>query len=255
MTNLKVLSEIIDLPSEGIFYPKENPLSAGTIELKYMTARHEDILTTRSLIQRGLVLNRLLSELIVTPKVKVEDLLIGDRTALMIATRIMGYGKDYPIKVFCTECESENKVSVNLETLQLKKTTLKNHPKNTVEVTFKLPVSQATLVFKLPTVGSSLMVEQELDKIEEVTKSDVRGEITARMRSVILSVDGNSDRGFITTFVNDMPVRDSMAFREFLKEITPDVDMTTSMTCASCGVVQTAEVAIGSNFFWPHSRV
>jgi len=92
-------TEVLSLPSKGLLYPKDSPLSKGTIDVKYMTAKEEDILTSQNLIEQGVVIDRLLESVIVTPNVKLGDLLIGDKNAIMIGTRILGYGKDYPITI------------------------------------------------------------------------------------------------------------------------------------------------------------
>ena len=90
-------TEVVDLPSKGLLYTKDSPLAGGTIELKYMTAKEEDILTSRNLIQKGVVLDKLLESVIVDENVSLNDLLLGDKNAIMIATRILGYGKDYTV--------------------------------------------------------------------------------------------------------------------------------------------------------------
>jgi len=90
-------TEVLALPSKGLLYPKEHPLSSGQIDVKYMTAKEEDILTSSNLIEKGLVIDRLLESVIADPKIKLDDLLIGDKNALMVGTRVLGYGKDYVV--------------------------------------------------------------------------------------------------------------------------------------------------------------
>ena len=68
-------TEIIDLPSKGKLYPKDHILSSGTIEMKYMTAKEEDILTNQSYIKQGVVLDKLFKALIMT-KVNYNDILL-----------------------------------------------------------------------------------------------------------------------------------------------------------------------------------
>ena len=148
------------------------------------------------------------------------------------------------------------KPTINLETLSPKKTDIPlGHTLHTNELTTTLPLTKAVITFRLPTVGSSMQVEQELNKLEELTKSDVRSEVTSRIRNTIISINGNSDGSFIKTFVEQMPVRDSTAYRKLLQDITPDVNMSTDVTCEHCGLDQPVEVAISANFFWPNARV
>jgi hypothetical protein len=90
-------TETIELPSKGLLYPEDNILSKGTIEMRYMTAAHEDILTNRAYIDKGTVVEKLLQALIVTP-INFGDLIIGDQDAIMIAARVLGYGKNWSFR-------------------------------------------------------------------------------------------------------------------------------------------------------------
>ena len=95
MADYKFPTEMVDLPSKGYFYADGHPLSSGKVEVKYMTAKEEDILTSQNLIQQGSVIDKLLESLIVDKSIKLDDMLIGDKNAIMVAARILGYGKDY----------------------------------------------------------------------------------------------------------------------------------------------------------------
>ena len=98
MANFKFPTEMVDLPSKGHFYVDGHPLSKGKVEVKYMTAREEDILTSQNLIKQGVVIDKLLQSLIVDKSIKVDDMLVGDKNAIMVAARILGYGKNYEIE-------------------------------------------------------------------------------------------------------------------------------------------------------------
>ena len=110
--NSKYPTEIVDLPSEGWFYPKDHPLASGQIEMRYMSARDEDILTSANLIKKGVVLDKLLRGLIVTP-CNYDDILTGDKNAIMIAARILGYGKDYEVGFKCPACGEKNELIID----------------------------------------------------------------------------------------------------------------------------------------------
>ena len=105
----KFPTEVIDLPSKGLVYPKEHPLSSGNVEIKYMTAKEEDILTSPNLIEKGIVLDKLLESIIVTEGVKLDDFIMGDKNTLLVSARILGYGKDYPIQL------GDDEVNVDLD--------------------------------------------------------------------------------------------------------------------------------------------
>ena len=98
MEEFEIQTETIELPSKGLIYPEDNPLSSGKVEIKYMTAKEEDILSNQTYIQNGTVLEKLLESVIVS-KINLKDLIIGDNNAVLIATRILGYGADYTVNM------------------------------------------------------------------------------------------------------------------------------------------------------------
>ena len=153
MSNVTFPTEVIDLPSKGKFYPTGHPLASGQVELKYMTAKEEDILTSTNLIQKGVVLDKLMDSLIVTKNVTHEDFLLGDLNAVMVASRILGYGKEYPLNVTCPKCNTTSEHNVDLSQLETK-----DIPEN--DLTFKLPVSGKTIKVRL----LSRKIEKEIGR-------------------------------------------------------------------------------------------
>lgn len=244
-------TEVIDLPSRGVFYPEGSPLRSGQIELHYMTAKHEDILTSTNLIQKGLVLDKLIDALIATKGVKTADLLLGDLNAVMIASRILGYGKDYEVNLSCPSCGQEVEQTVNLTEL-----TTENEPEDGTVPNFKivLPISKKEVTLKLLTRGDELKIEKEIKSLKKIN-GDVDSETTTRLKSIILAVDGDSNPAAVWSFVDNMLVRDARFLREQYKQIVPDINFNVVVDCTSCGANQTARLPIGADFFWPDSRV
>jgi len=239
--------ETIELPSKGVFYPTGSPLTSGTIDIAYMTAKHEDILTSTNLIKQGIVLDKLMDSLILTKGVKSADLLIGDLNAVMVAARILGYGKDYPISVSCPRCEQQIEETIDLTTLKTE-----NEPTSAdlVNMTIVLPVSKATVVLKLLTRADELAVEKENKALKKANlESD--GSATGRLRAMITSVDGNSDKTAIYKFVDSLLVRDAKYLREQYKTKVPDVDFNVNLECSCNADLVTVRLPIGTNFFWP----
>ena len=240
-------TEVIDLPSSGMFYPENSPLRSGQIELKYMTAKEEDILTSTNLIQKGVVLDKLMDSLIVTKGVKSADLLVGDLNAVMVASRILGYGKDYDAIIPCPICDKQIEQTVDLTQLDTK-----NEPdSDTTEFSTTLPVSKVTVVLKLLTRGDELKIEEENKKIKKATGTV--GESTARLRSIIKSVDGDSSIAKIWNFVENMLVKDARYLREYYSSIIPDVDFDIDIECDCTDTENKARLPIGTRFFWPDS--
>jgi hypothetical protein len=240
MAEFKLPTETIELPSKGLLYPSDNPLSSGTIEMKYMTAKEEDILTNQSYIQNGTVLDKLLQSLIVT-KISYDDLLIGDKNAIMIAARILGYGKDYK---FIYRGEEETVDLTQIENAPLHEEIQKA---TSNEFAFTLPGSGNVVTFKLLTHSDEKKIEQETKGLAKINKNSSTT-ITTRLKHQILSINGETEKPKIREFVdNYLLAQDSRALRERIKELSPDVDLTFFPENGDNRV----DIPIGISFFWP----
>jgi hypothetical protein len=243
-------TEYIDLPSEGYFYPTSSPLSSGRIQLKYMTAREEDILTNQNLIKKGVVLDELLRALIVTPGVKLEDILIGDKNAIFLASRRLAYGDEYPAKITCPKCGEENEVKINLAELKTKEFDFSKYTKGENAFSFELPASKRKIVYKLLNHKDEQDIDAELKSLTKISKTN-SPEMTTRLKYNIISVEGTTDRIMIKKFVDNMLAKDSIALRTNIRENTPDIDMKFNFTCSACGHSERMAMPLGVDFFWP----
>lgn len=243
-------TEMIDLPSEGHFYPKSSPLSSGRIEIKYMTAKEEDILTSQNLIKKGVVLDELLKALIVTPGVKLEDILIGDKNGIFLAARRLAYGDKYGAKITCPKCGVENQVEINLGDVKSKQFDFSKYPKGENSFTMQLPISKKTITYKLLTHKDEMDIDAELKGLAKLSKNN-SPEMTTRLKYMITSIDGNTDRAAIKKFVDNLLAKDSIALRKNVKESTPDMDMTFGFKCSECGHEERMALPLGVDFFWP----
>ena len=244
MADYKFPTEMVELPSKGYFYADGHPLSSGKVEVKYMTAKEEDILTSQNLIQQGIVLDKLLESLVVDKSIKLDDMLIGDKNALMVAARILGYGKEYEFNYDGVE------QSVDLSILEPVEMDFDKFTKGQNEFNFKLPNSEREITFKLLTSGDEKNISAETKAKEKISKEQ-SFELTTRLKNMILSVDGNSEKAYINNFVdNEFLSRDSLAFREYLTSVTPDVDMTTKVK-NSAGRETEVVIPVTLRFFWP----
>ena len=243
MAEVKFPTEVVDLPSKGLLYPKDSPLSSGTIEVKYMTAREEDILTSANLIKRGVVVEKLLESLIIDKSIKVDDLLIGDKNAVLIAARILAYGKEYEIEF------SGQKMVVDLTQLKDNKLDESLVSNGVNEFEFELPATKRKLTFKMLTSGDEKAIDAEVKGYEKV--DGIGYELTTRLKHQIISIDGDTKRASINSFVdNEFLSRDSIAFRMHVSEIMPDVDMTSTYTDED-GNEKEFTVPMTVTFLWP----
>ena len=248
MAEYKFPTEIVDLPSKGHFYVQGHPLSSGKVEIKYMTAKEEDILTSQNLIQKGVVIEKLLQSLIVDKSIKVEDLLIGDKNAIMVAARILGYGKNYQ---FTYDGEEQSCDLTSLEPVDIDFSKFP-HGKNQFE--YKLPNSERDITFKLLTGADENEIDKEIKALEKISKEQ-GFELTTRLKYMITSVDGKSEPSYINNFVeNEFLSVDSFEFRKYLSSITPDMDMSTTITDSN-GKEQVITVPVTVRFFWPSAGI
>ncbi len=249
MSQYDFATEIVALPSEGKCYPESNPLSSGQIELKYMTAREEEILTTQSLIKKGVVLDKLFEAIIVDKKVNPDDILLGDKNAIMLATRILGYGPEYKVDVFLDNGEKQEAI-VDLGKVQTKEIDFTKLSREN-RYTFKTSTGNE-LVFKLLTHGDEKKIDNDIKAMQRLNKESNGNELTTRYRYMIISVDGKEDTKSVIDFINNrFLAKDTKAFREYLKELQPDIKMEFNFTNSETGETEVRPIPMGVGFFWP----
>ena len=236
----KLPTETIELPSKRLIYPEGNPLSSGTIQMKYMTAKEEDILTNQAYIQNGIVIDRLLKSLVISD-INFDDLIIGDKNAIMIAARVLGYGKDYTFNY------QGKPYTVDLSEIEPKPLDENQFTRGINSFPFTLPTTGANIEFKILTHADEKKITQELQALKTLNV-EASPESSTRLKHIIVSVDGNTDQKSIREFVdNYMLAKDARAFREYVKEFQPDVDLTFFPERSESRV----DIPIGLSFFWP----
>lgn len=241
-SKFKLPTESVDLPSKGLMYAKDSVLASGKIEMKYMTAREEDILTNQSYITNGTVIDRLLKSLIVS-EVNYDDILVGDKNAIMVAARILSYGKDYDI-TFGGESHT-----VDLSLLDNKELDESIYEGPDTEFTYTLPASEIEIKFKLLTHGAEKKIDNEIAGLKKIQK-DNAPEATTRLKHIITEVDGSRERKEVRDFVeNYFLARDARSFRAYYNDIQPDVNM--NITLEVNGAEEDVDLPITLNFFWP----
>jgi len=239
----KLPTETVELPSKGLLYPKESPLSSGTVEMKYMTAREEDILTNSNYIKDGTVLDKLLQSLIVTP-INFDDLLIGDKNAILVAARVLGYGKDY------TFSYEGQQVSVDLSILENKAVDYDLYKSGLNDFTYTLPKSGNVVTFKLLTHGDEQKIEKEIKGLKKISPNTTT-DITTRMKFMITSVNGDREQKAIREFVdNYLLAPDSRALRQYYNSISPDLDMK-FIPDSDSYTGEGVNIPVTISFFWP----
>ena len=247
MSEFKIPTEIVELPSKGLLYPEGNPLAEGKVEMKYMTAKEEDILTNQNYISKGIVLDKLIESLVVS-KINLSDMVIGDKNALLIASRVLGYGKDYEFRAYSPSTRQIENFTVDLTTLEDKSLDPSNLIEEGVnEFNFELPHSKTPITFKILTHGDENKIDREIQGLKKIHKDNIP-EISTRLKYLITSVDGDREKKTIREFVdNYMLAKDSRALREEIRRISPDVDLIYKGEDAEEGIT----IPVNLSFFWP----
>ena len=239
-------TETVDLPSKGLLYPEDSPLSSGKVEMKYMTAKEEDILSNTNYMRKGIVLDKLMQSLIVTENFDYNNLLIGDKNAIMIAARVLSYGKDYTVNYLGED------IVVDLSKFDNKEIDpIIEEGKNEFE--FKLPKTDNLVKFKLLTHKDQKNIDSELAGLKKLNKDDSSGS-TTRLKYLITGVNGTTEQKDIREFVDKyLLASDARALRSFYAKIQPDVNMTFTYTDEEGGEEE-VDLPIGLDFFWPDTR-
>mgnify|MGYP003115770378 FL=1 len=240
MSDFKFPSETIELPSKGLLYPEDNPLSSGKIEIKYMTAREEDILTNQAYIEKGTVLDKLIESLIVDKNINYKDLIIGDKNAVLVTARVLGYGKNYTFNLKGEEH------TVDLTEVDNREIDESKYTKGENSFSFKLPNSDNEITYKILNGHDEAKIDQELRGLKKINKN-ASPELSTRLKYLITSVNGETESKKIREFVdNYLLAMDSRALREHIRDTQPDVDLTFDLEGEG-----EVTIPIGINFFWP----
>ena len=240
MSEFTTPTEKVELPSKGLVYPKENPLSSGIIEMKYMTAKEEDILMNQSYIKKGVAIDKLLKALIVTG-IDYDDLIVGDKNAIMVAARVLGYGPDYNFE------HGGEDHTVDLGQLENKPIDESLITPGLNEFPYVLPYCKTNITYKLLTNKDEKNITRELEGLKRINKEH-SPELSTKLKFMVTSVEGDRDISTIREFVDKrLLARDAKSLRNHIKNTQPDVDLTFFPTSDSSGV----NIPIGVSFFWP----
>lgn len=250
---IEIPTSSVPLPSKGLVYSLDNPLhNKESVEIKGMTTQEEDILTSRALLKKGTVVTELIRACLMDPRISVNDLLSGDRNALMVAVRITGYGQEYSPTVQCPSCETKLAFTMNLGDLEIKPLEIEPVSPGVNQFAFHLPVSNKDVTFRFLTgkEEEEIIALMENKKKKGMVNDNV---ISTRLLYSILSIDGITERTTISKHITYMAARDSLALRQYIDKHEPGIDMRHPFECNSCGHSEVVAVPMGPTFFWPNA--
>lgn len=242
--------ESVPLPSKGKIYPTTTNLAnAETLDIRCMTAREEDLLTSRALLKNGMVIPRLIEACLIDTSISVGDMIGADRNAILTAIRITGYGSEYSVRVRCPACSEEFDNEFSLIGLPIKQLGVDPVVPNTNLFEYQLPMSKHSVKFKFLTGNDEIELLKESERKKKVNIKETP--ITSRLMKEIVEIEGNSDTAFIANYVNHMRAGDSRALRKYIDEIEPRVEMKQWTTCKACGEESEVNIPMGVTFLWP----
>ena len=254
VAGFKVPTDFVQLPSGGKVYPVNSHLhNVKEVELRHLTAADEDILTSRSLLRSGKAIDAVISACLADKRINVEELLSGDKNAIVTFLRVSGYGSEYDVEMDCPSCGETSKHTFDLSDLQMKTLDIEPAAPGDNRFYFQLPQSQINVEFRFLNSLQDKEIADAQEKLKKRTQSPIDRNVTTRLKNVIIAIEGNSDQGYINQFVDNMNVRDSRALRKFMEDNTPDLDMEQDFECVHCGHRGEVEIPITVGFFCPES--
>ena len=251
--NFVTPTEFVELPSRGQSYPEGHPLhNEETIEIKFMTAKDEDILTSQTLLKKGIAIDRFLENIIIDKSIDLNSLLIGDKNAILVAARASGFGHNYEAIVPCYNCGTKNLLMFNLQNPkfigQLADEQEIISKVSTGIYSTTMPLSKFVVNFRLMNSGDENYLANEVKKGVENRDESL---LTGQFKRLIKSIEGYDDQSIIDQYVENMPTVDSRHFKMCLKAATPNIEIKEKMTCKKCGESREVDVPFGTSFFWP----
>jgi len=253
--NFVAPTDFVELPSKGNFYPSEHPLNGqGHIEIRQMTAKDEDILTSSALLKKGIAIERLLQNLIINRSININKLLVGDKNAILIKARISAYGANYKTKVQCPVCTQYSENEFNLSDVIINN----GHDAQSKDVTMN---ENGNFVFSLPksevSVEVKLLTGEDEKKLTIATEQRRKYNLpetgwTDQLKTFIVSVNDITDPAVIDRFIDNMPASDSRHLRKVYTEVVPNVDLRQNIICGQCYSESELEVPLTADFFWPN---
>jgi hypothetical protein len=250
---MNVPTQPLDLPSRGLLYPESSPLSSGQVELYLPTAMHEDILTNKNFIQQGVVIDKFLQSIIAS-KIDYNDLLIGDKNAIMIGARILAYGSNYTFKYTPQGSSISEDVTVDLSKLKEKEIDWASVKKGSNEFDVELSISKKLVTYKILSHKDEMAIEAEIKGLQKINKN-LSSDTTVRLAHSIVAVEGDRDKKVIRDFVKLMPIRDSQELKKEVSKNTPDIVMKFDFTLSNGEVVEGLNIPLTVDFFWPEFGV
>jgi len=250
LLNFVIPTEFIELPTKGLFYPPDHPLhNCSEVEMRYMSAKETDILTSKSLLKKGIAIDRMIESLLIDKNIKANEMFTGDKNALVVAARISGFGSDYEAQITCENCGQASEHTFELNNIKIKEANEEIRFSNRGTFFIKLPKTEIEAECCLLTGQDERNLIEQTEKRKKLKLRDTT--LTDQYKMIIVSLNGVTERSKVEEFVDVMPAMDAVHLRKEYDRARPDVDMTCSFECDQCGANNDVGIPFSANFFWP----
>ena len=242
---------VLELPSKGQFYPEGHPLHGrDTIQIRQMTTAEEDILSNRSLLQKGTAIDKFLERILIEENIKPSDLLIGDKNAVLIQARIDGYGSEYTTQVACPACATRQKNTFDLvESSTVTGGEEVDGVTRSATGNFIVTLDNGWEVEIKPLTGvDETKIVKSMNNKKKAGLAETQ--IQDQLNAMIVSVSGHEDRGTIAKAVQHMTGKQSRLLRDTYKKVIPNLELKSDFDCRECGASTVMEVPLNAEFFW-----
>jgi hypothetical protein len=242
-------TEYVALPSKGKFYSPEHSLhGVEEVEIRFLSAKELDILSSKTLLTKGVAVDRMLQNILADKSINVDELLLADKNAIIIAARVGTFGSDYAVDITCPECGNVYQHNFDLSDMDIKEL---DHIEVSENSTFSITLPKTSVIVECRLLNSKdeKLLEERARKKEKMGLPD--SSITDQYKSFIVSLNGNTDRGLVDEFVDVMPAADMHFLQKEYAKSNPEVDLDDECVCNKCGNVSEVSVPFTANFFWP----
>tara|TARA_Y100000310_G_scaffold111997_1_gene110416 strand:- start:2217 stop:3053 length:837 start_codon:yes stop_codon:yes gene_type:complete len=250
LLNFVIPTEFVDLPTKGKFYSVDHPLhNVETIEIRYMTAKETDILSSKQLLKKGVAVDRMLQNLIIDKNIKIEQLFTGDKNAILMAARISGFGQSYEASITCRNCSATSEQSFDLSEVNVKEAPEEANYGENGTFFITLPQTKIEAECRLLTSNDEAKMSAKTEKKRKLKLPE--SILTDQLKLVIVSLNGITDRSTVEEFVDVMPAQDSNHLRNEYDKMRPDIDLSYQFECEQCESLSDVSIPFSVNFFWP----
>ena len=239
----KVPYDILELPSQGLLYPNKK----NSVKVEYLTAMDENVLVSPNIMNSGRVLDVLLERKVKDLGFPVEELLDGDRVALLLFLRSTSFGEEFKQGVLNKNGDVVEG-TINLSELKQKKLTIKPDENN--EFDFELPKSKKKIKFRFLNGKDEKDIDDKDEFMKKRFETDISFALTLKLEKLIMEIDGNRDKIYVSNFIKTMSILDSRTLTKYVRENEPGIDFETKARIQGGESVDTF-LRLNKSFFWP----